>query len=137
MGYTGRTFTENIGTENIGTGNPGTITALWGVEPRIMSIQQETQFDLGPESGFTKFPKLISLGEENYYLVSGKRGYLLLSTICPHQGSVVSNEGKVFMCPNHGWRFEHTQGECINGPRSRMRSYPVTVQDGRLIADLA
>ena len=102
-----------------------------------MSIQQETEFDLGPESSFTKFPVPISLGEKSYYLVSGKKGYLLLSTVCPHQGSVVSDEGKAFMCPNHGWRFEHTQGECINGPRSRMHSSPVTVQDGHLIVDLA
>ncbi len=102
-----------------------------------MSIQQETEFDLGHESSFTKFPKLISLGEEHYYLVSGKKGYLLLSTICPHQGATVSDEGKAFSCPNHGWRFEHTQGECVNGPRSRMYSYPVTVQDGQLIANMA
>lgn len=102
-----------------------------------MSMRQETKFDLGPESSFAKFPKLISLGEEYYYLVSGKKGYLLLSTICPHQGSRVSDEGNSFMCPNHGWRFEHTQGECVNGPRSRMYSFPVTVQNGRLIADLA
>ena len=102
-----------------------------------MSIQQETEFDLGPESSFTKFPVPISLGEESYYLVSGKKGYLLLSRVCPHQGSVVSDEGKAFMCRNHGWRFEHTQGECINGPRSRMYSFPVTVQDGHLRVYLA
>ncbi len=102
-----------------------------------MSTRQETEYDLGPESSFTKFPKLISVDEEYYYLVTGKKGYLLLSTICPHQGSVVSNEGNAFMCRDHGWRFEHTQGECVNGPRSRMYSFPVTVRDGHLIADLA
>ena len=102
-----------------------------------MSIPQETEFDLGSESSFTKFPAPISLGDESYYLVSGKKGYLLLSRICPHPGSVVTDEGKAFSCPNHGWRFEHTQGECVNGPRSRMYSYPVTVQDGQLIANMA
>ncbi len=102
-----------------------------------MSVQRESRVDLGLESSITKFPKQIYLDGEAYYLVSGKKGYLLLSRVCPHQGSVVSNEGKAFMCPNHGWRFEHTQGECINGPRSRMYSFPVTVQDGHLMVDLA
>ena len=93
--------------------------------------------ELGLESSFTKFPVSISLDDESYYLVKGKKGYLLLSTVCPHQGGNVSNQGAAFMCPDHGWRFEHTQGECVNGPRARMLSFPVTVQDGRLIADLA
>ena len=101
-----------------------------------MSVQRESRVDLGLESSITKFPKQIYLDGEAYYLVSGRKGYLLLSRVCPHQGSVVSDEGKEFMCRDHGWRFEHTQGECVNGPRARMDSYPVTVEDGRLIAEL-
>ena len=102
-----------------------------------MSFPQEAKVDLGLESSFTKFPAQISLGDESYYLVSGRKGYLLLSTECPHQGGRVSKQGDVFMCPDHGWRFEYTQGECINGPRARMFSFPVTVQNGRLIAEIA
>ena len=90
--------------------------------------------DLGPESAFTKFPVPIDLDGKSYYLVRGKKGYLLLSTICPHQGDRVSDQGSSFLCRNHGWRFEYTEGVCINGPRARMFSYPVTLQNGRLIA---
>ena len=100
-----------------------------------MSLQRESRVDLGLESSFTKFPASIKLDGESYYLVYGRKGYLLLSRVCPHQGSVVSDEGREFMCRDHGWRFEHTQGECVNGPRSRMDSFPVTVEDGRLMAD--
>ena len=96
-----------------------------------------TVMDLGPESAFSKFPVLIKSEEESFYLARGKKGYLLLSTECPHSGGLVSDEGAVFMCPNHGWRFEHTQGECLNGPNARMISFPVTVQGGHLIADIA
>ena len=92
--------------------------------------------DLGPESAFTKFPVLINLEEESFYLVRGKNGYLLLSTECPHAGGPVSDQGTAFMCPDHGWRFEHTQGECINGPNARMISFSVTVREGHLIADV-
>ncbi len=101
-----------------------------------MSVQRKSRVDLGLESSFTKFPAEISLNDEAYYLVHGKKGYLLLSAVCPHQGGQVSDQGSGFLCPDHGWRFEYTQGECVNGPRSRMDSYPVIVQDGRLIAEL-
>ena len=90
--------------------------------------------DLGPESSFTKFPTSITLGDRSYFLVRGKKGYSLLSSICPHQGGKVTDQGSSFLCYDHGWRFEQTVGECVNGPRARMFSFPVTVQDGRLIA---
>ena len=92
--------------------------------------------DLGPESAFTKFPAAISLEGQSYYLVHGKKGYLLLSAVCPHYGGPVVDWGSVFMCPDHGWRFEQSEGVCINGPNARMLSFPVTVREGRLIADL-
>ena len=95
-----------------------------------------TGIDLGLESSFSKFPVRVKLEDEPFYLVRGKKGYLLLSTECPHSGGLVSDEGAVFMCPDHGWRFEHTQGECINGPIARMSSFPVTVRGGRLFAQL-
>ena len=90
--------------------------------------------DLGSESSFTTYPTQINLGGRPYYLVHGKKGYLLLSSVCPHQGGRVSDQGSDFLCRDHGWRFEYTQGECVNGPRARMISFPVTVQNGRLIA---
>ena len=101
-----------------------------------MSVNPDTAVDLGLESSFTKLPAWIALGVESYYLVHGKKGYLLLSTECPHAGGEVSKQADVFMCPDHGWRFEQTQGVCINGPRARMYTFAVTVQDGHLIADL-
>jgi nitrite reductase/ring-hydroxylating ferredoxin subunit len=39
------------------------------------------------------------------------------------------------MCPDHGWRFEQSEGVCVNGPRARMFGCPVTVEDGRLIVE--
>ena len=42
--------------------------------------------DLGAESDFTQFPALIEMDKESYFLVQGKDGYMLLSTVCPHHG---------------------------------------------------
>ena len=102
-----------------------------------MSSQTNSHVDLGPESSFTKLPAEIFVDDEAFYLVYGRKGYLLLSRVCPHQGGEVTDQGQAFSCPEHGWRFEHTQGECVNGPLSRMNSFSVSVQEGRLVAELA
>ena len=93
--------------------------------------------DLGLESSFAELPAPVSLGDESYFLVRTKKGdYLLLSTVCPHNGYEVVNWDNCFLCPHHGWRFERTEGVCINGPRAHMYSFPVTVRDGRLFAEM-
>ena len=92
--------------------------------------------DLGPESSFTKFPSEVILGEWLYYLVKGKKGYNLLSAVCPHAGGEVVDWGATFMCPNHGWRFENEEGICINGPNARLDAFPVTPRGGHLFAEI-
>ncbi|MCH8279505.1 MAG: Rieske (2Fe-2S) protein [Chloroflexi bacterium] len=92
--------------------------------------------DLGPESSFTKFPSVVHMGDWSFFLVQGKEGYKLLSTVCPHAGGEVVDWGTSFMCPDHGWRFEMKDGVCVNGPLAQMTSFPVTVQDGHLFADV-
>ena len=92
--------------------------------------------DLGPESSFTQLPTLVDVGDWSYFLVKDKAGYKLLSNVCPHHGGEVLDWGTQFMCPDHGWRFEKTDGVCVNGPNAKMTAFPVTVADGRLIADV-
>lgn len=92
--------------------------------------------DLGLEASFSKFPAAISVGESCYFLVRSNKGYKLLSAVCPHQGGEVVDWGSCFMCPDHGWRFELTEGECINGPNARMDALSVTVLNGRLFVEL-
>ena len=93
--------------------------------------------DLGPEGSFNKFPAEIVLGGESYFLVRSKKGYQLLSSVCPHHGGEVVNWGTTFMCPDHGWRFEMKEGVCINGPNARMYSFPVTISGGHLFAEVS
>ena len=100
-----------------------------------MSTLNDT-VDLGPLTEFTKLPALVVLDDGSYWLVNGRKGYMLLSSICPHLGGKVTDQGNAFLCKDHGWRFEYTQGECVNGPRARMYSFPVSVQNGRLIAEM-
>jgi len=92
--------------------------------------------DLGLETDFTRFPALLVLGAEPFYLTRDHQGgYLLLSAFCPHSGGQVHDRDDCFLCPVHGWRFDLNTGQCVNGPLARMYSAPVAVRDGRLVVE--
>ena len=95
------------------------------------------EIELGSERSFTKLPCSISIDDDTYYLTQSKAGqYHLLSAICPHMwGNIVLWEN-CFFCPDHAWRFEFTEGICINGPRSRMENFDVAVREGILFAQI-
>ena len=96
------------------------------------------EVDLGAETSFAQFPAPLTLQDQDYFLAKGKDGvYRLLSTRCPHRWGEIIEWDTCFMCPDHGWRFEMASGICINGPNARMEAIPVSLRDGRLIAQLA
>ena len=100
-----------------------------------MPDYREIKVDLGAESSFTKLPAQVDVGDWSYFLSKSKKGaYQLLSNVCPHAMGEVVDWGNTFMCPDHGWLFEKTEGICLNGPNSRMTAFPVAVESGRLIA---
>ena len=102
-----------------------------------MATYKTINVDLGLESEFTKLPKEIKVGEWLYFLARSKKGvYQMLSNVCPHQAVEVVDWSGCFMCPAHGWRFEYSEGVCVNGPNAKLVGFPVTVEDGHLVAEL-
>tara|TARA_Y100000588_G_scaffold320966_3_gene351875 strand:- start:973 stop:1323 length:351 start_codon:yes stop_codon:yes gene_type:complete len=45
-------------------------------------------------------------------------------------------EGRVLRCPWHGWEYDITTAESLIDPTQKLRSYPVTVDDGNVVVDL-
>ena len=41
-------------------------------------------------------------------------------------------DGEIVTCPWHGLEFDITTGRCLANPRVRLRSYPVSVEDGQV-----
>jgi nitrite reductase (NADH) small subunit len=41
-----------------------------------------------------------------------------------------TQEGQIVACPWHGWEFEIPTGVCLADPRFRLRTFPVTVEEG-------
>ena len=41
-----------------------------------------------------------------------------------------TQEGEIVACPWHGWEFEIPTGACLADARFRLRTFPVTIEDG-------
>ena len=96
---------------------------------------KKVRADLGEESSFTSLPAPVRVGDASYFLVRGRDGYKLLSTVCPHQGGEIMDEGDdLFVCDGHGWQYDKGEGFCNSRPDFRMKTFLVTVQNGRLVA---
>ena len=101
---------------------------------RQMVEEGASIIDIGAESEFTKLPAPVEVGGSSYFLIKGRDGYKLLSTLCPHQGGTIDDEGGEFVCNGHGYQYDTDGGRCITNPDLRMKLYPVSVKGGRLIA---
>ena len=96
---------------------------------------KKVRADLGEEASYTRLPASVKVGEASYFLVRGRDGYKLLSTVCPHQGGEVMDEGDdLFVCDGHGWQYDKTEGTCKGKPDFRMKAFLVTVKENHLVA---
>jgi cytochrome b6-f complex iron-sulfur subunit len=70
---------------------------------------------------------LVTIASSPFAVVrTGTSTFVALSRICPHQGSIVNQNGPGFLCPNHGAQFSAI-GTWVGGQQtSSMRSYPTT-----------
>ncbi|MBD2844352.1 Rieske (2Fe-2S) protein [Paenibacillus sp. IB182496] len=96
----------------------------------------------------------IRIGSREVVLVmTGSGEYCAMRNVCPHQGARLSDgeltgttlpscageytygkEGGVLRCPWHRWEFDVSNGQSLfPDPRSRVKSYEVTVEDGHIV----
>ena len=99
-------------------------------------MNRTLRISLGRADAFRDFPAPIRIGSRTYFLVRDDSGLRLFSTVCPHQGGAVFDEGSRFECPIHGWRFDRATGQCLNAPGKALSASVVTVEEGVLWADL-
>ena len=98
-------------------------------------VQTKTvKVDIGAVSAFPTLPGRVEIEGDGYFLIHTRDGYKLLSTVCPHQGGTVKDGGGHFVCHNHGYQYDKDGGKCLSAEGLRMKSYVVTVKDGRLFA---
>jgi 3-phenylpropionate/trans-cinnamate dioxygenase ferredoxin subunit len=101
-------------------------------------------------------PTIFSAAGREIVLVRWRESVYAVRNICPHQsisfldGSArdrVVGEAKlgdvtvvpddpVLRCPRHAWDFSLSTGRCTADPSLRVKTYPTTVQDGRVFVEI-
>jgi nitrite reductase (NADH) small subunit len=72
----------------------------------------------------------VKLGKLQIALFKTNGQVYAINNVCPHQGGALAEgelEGNSIMCPLHGWVYDITNGEVLNGEQS-VDSYPVQVE---------
>jgi nitrite reductase/ring-hydroxylating ferredoxin subunit len=73
-------------------------------------------------------------------LIRGSRGVFACANRCPHEGYPLSEgvltDGCVLTCNWHNWKYDLITGETLVGG-DRLRRFPVRVEAGRVLVDLA
>ena len=98
--------------------------------------------------------KVVTVGGRDIVVFHINGEFFALLNRCPHEGAPMqkaqpiakldsdgpgeyrrSRVGELLRCPWHGWEFDVRTGQSYFDPRNcKMRSYPVTVQDGAELA---
>lgn len=93
---------------------------------------------IGEAALLDEIPCSVEIHDEPYILsVNDDSDPVLHDAICPHEGGTVDVESDTCLrCPQHNWDFDPETGDSTNIPGEALRSYPVTVRDGELYADL-
>ncbi len=77
----------------------------------------------------------VHLGETDVLVVRRDGKLFAYRNECPHQGMPL-HDGEVcddvVECPWHGYRFDLTNGECLNVPQVQLEPFPLRVTEGRI-----
>ena len=112
-----------------------------------------TRHVVGPAADFppgTHRVVRVGRAEVGVFNVGGR--FYALHGGCPHRGGplcegvvcgttlptddwryVYGREGEILRCAWHGWEFEIATGRALVDPSVRARTYPVAVEDGKVV----
>ena len=90
----------------------------------------------------------IPLGKGRTVTIAGKDVALFnvdgtifaIDDSCLHHGLSLGNsplEGKIVKCRGHGWRYDVTTGNVTHVPDYGVASYPVKIEDGKILVAVA
>lgn len=95
--------------------------------------------DLGAEADVPEGgAKCVTVDKKQYALFKVRGTVYCIDNRCTHMGGPLCEgdlEEFIVTCPWHGSRFDVKTGEVVGPPaRTPVRSYPVTVEGGKVIA---
>lgn len=98
------------------------------------------EFDIGhcddfpPDTG-----TCVRVGNHLLALFRTPSGIHVFDASCPHAGGPLHQglvRGDTVTCPWHWWRFRLETGERVGAPTIRLRRYPATVRNGRVVVQV-
>lgn len=89
----------------------------------------------------------VPVGEGREYAAKGRivavfnvdGEYAAIDGICAHAGGPVAKgavNGSIVTCPWHGWQYDVKTGQHCLTASICQRSFPVTVEDGKIMVEL-
>ena len=84
--------------------------------------------------------KCITASQRPYALFKVGGKLYCLDNQCTHLGGPLCQgklQAAIIQCPWHGSRFDVTSGNVVGPPaRKPVRSYPVTIEDGKIVVEI-
>jgi len=100
----------------------------------MASVKVAKAADVPPGQG-----RVVQAGEKSLALFNVDGAYHVIDNTCPHRGGPLGDgdlEGRVAICPWHGWRWDVTTGANVNNPAVRVACFPATVMGGDVYVEL-
>jgi nitrite reductase/ring-hydroxylating ferredoxin subunit len=113
--------------------------------------------DIGPLKAFPEGAiRVVKAGRREIGVIRWRGHLYAVRNVCAHQrGPVcrgwltsrltasapgtmeVRDEAPVIACPWHGWEFDVQSGRALSDERYALRTYPVRVEQGRVVVELS
>lgn len=82
----------------------------------------------------------VTVDGQELLLINLKGTIYAVEAECPHQGAPLAAaliKESYLSCPRHGYRFELKDGSCKEHPECVLKTWPVRIENGEIIVDLA
>jgi len=100
----------------------------------MASVKVAKAADVPPGEG-----RVVQAGAKSLALFNVDGAYHVIDNTCPHRGGPMGDgdlEGRVAICPWHGWRWDVTTGANASNPAVKIACFPATVVDGDVYVEL-
>ena len=90
--------------------------------------------DVSPGQGL-----VVQAGAKTLALFNVAGAYHAIDNTCPHRGGPLGEgdlDGRLVICPWHGWRWDVTTGANANNPAVKIGCFPIAVEDGDVYVEM-
>jgi len=82
--------------------------------------------------------KTVTVNATEIALFNVKGAFHALNNTCPHSQGPLGDgtlQGNIVSCPWHGWRFDVTDGSCLQNRNAQVRTYRTKVEDDSVFVE--